>query len=561
MGIANIQEITAAADPVDIIGRRVALKQEGGHFIGKCPFHAQGQERSPSLNVNPERGWYCHGPCKKGGDSVGFLMEYENLEFVEAVEVLAGEVGKRLEYDNAGGTDRQNRPRRQQLYDAVAAAADHYMAELEKKEEIQKYAESRGLDKKTREKHQIGYARGNGVQDIDIDNEMLIEAGVLKKSQKHGELYDPLAGRLIITLHDTTGRPIGFTGRKLPQNESAAKYINTADTELYRKRTHLYGYHSAVRIIRGHSEEVRRRPVIVEGQLNAIACQRQGIPAVAPGGSTLTERQALLLHRLSSQVHVAYDADDAGTKATVTAARELRKLNITVRCNTLSIPEDAPEETTDPDELHAAGLSITYTDTDFITWACRHLLTEDKNTPAWAREITANILPLINEHPDEIVREVEQNILSLETNLSMSAIRQPLKTDRSKTDTDRNTENEKQINTAMTPTRYLCAIALQAPLSGDAARWPVYLRALDLPVSVLPVLSDIARVRTAAENTNTTVSTAIRRIYTTLKHPDYYLHWTTVELPGPADITGFCQVQDRVCTREINRRYNNGELI
>jgi len=558
--ISNIQEITAAADPVDIIGRRIPIKKEGSYYVGRCPFHANGQERSPSLNINPAKGWYCHGPCKTGGDSVGFIMKYENLDFVEAIEVVAAEVGKRVEYDQTGDSKNQlNRPRRQQLYEAIAAAAKHYTAELEKHKNVIKYTEERGLDADTRKKYQIGYAKGNTVRDVDIDNEILLEAGIIKKSEKHGDLYDPLAGRLIITLADTTGRPIGFIGRKLPQNESAVKYINTADTTLYRKRNHLFGYHTAVRIIRGHSEKLQPRPVVVEGQLNAIACHRQGIPAVAPGGSTLTERQALLLQRLGDDVHLAYDADAAGVKATVTAARELRKINVTVRCNTLYL-KNAPDGLTDPDELHAAGHSITYTDTDFISWAVRHLLTEDRGTPSWAREITSEILPLINEHPDEIVREIEQQILATDTGLSIQAIRQPQKTEKKQKQPP--AERDKpDIDTAMTPTRYLCAVALQADLTGENAKWPIYMRALDLPKSALPFLSDIHRVRIVAHNTGCSVSTAIRRIYTTLAHPEYLLHWSTVELPGPPDISGFCRVQDRVCTHETNRRYQKGELI
>lgn len=565
--IKNTREIIEHAAPVDIIGRRVHLRRSGRDYMGKCPFHAGGQERSPSLHVDPEKGWYCHGPCKRGGSTLDFLIEYENLEFAEAVELLASESGTQLQYEENAQKDSDQGPRRNDLYAAVQAAAEYYANTLANNEDARAYADQRGLTEDVRQRWQIGYATGDQVQDV-ADPDVLYQAGILKKNKK-GAYYDPLAGRLIIPLHDTTGRAVAFTGRALPTNKSSAKYLNTGDTKLYKKSNHLFAYHAAVRKIRNYSDGEKPSPVVVEGQLNAIACHEQGIPAVAPGGSTLTDRQALLLQRLHETTRLAYDQDTAGVAATTRAATELRRVGQIVRVATLDIPPDFPDdETPDTDELAAAGHQLSYQDTDLITWAVHTLLTEQPQTAAWASQISRQIMPFIAEHSDPVVRDAEIQHLAALTGLTAEALRQDAeKLEKQITDQAAKTPQHSQrpqIDTTMTKARSLCAICLQMELrANDPNHWQFYLRPLDLPPDLLKMLSTIGRVRTVAAAQGIPVTTAIHRLdqHNALTHTAHLRYWAVVELPGPPDITGLCRVQDRVCKEEYQRRLKNKEIL
>lgn len=555
--IQNDREIRDAADPVDIIGRRVSLKNNGGDHIGRCPFHKAGNERSPSLHVKPDRGWYCHGPCKRGGTVIDFIMEYEGLEYVEAIELLASETGQRIQYDTSGSstTTSSSGASRQDLYAAVLAAAQHYVATLADNQAAREYADSRGLTEDVRKAWQIGYAKGNSVREV-ADPEILEAAGVLKRSKTSDDLYDPLAGRLIIPLGDTTGRPIAFTGRALPGNTSAAKYLNTADTRIYKKGEHLFAYHRTVQIIRGQDNPPA--PLVVEGQLNAIACHRQGTPAVAPGGSTLTERQALLLQRLHETTRLGYDQDPAGRNATHKAITTCRGIGQTVYIAAL-------DDDRDPDEIVTAGENLTYHPAEIVPWALEHLVSADPGTGEWAHQVSNTVIPLIHAHTDPVVREYDEQQLAEHTGLSRDAISARLKNLTDKTEADAHSrqpaETTAQIDTALTPERALCAIALQMSFrDAESNPWHMYLRPLDLPKSLLSVLSDIGRVRRYAHERGLAVSTAVRILRNTLSYVPYLEHWTTTDLPAPADLTGFGRVQDHIADAEDNRRRQQGEL-
>jgi DNA primase len=306
-----------------LVGRRVKLARRGREFAGLCPFH---HEKTPSFYVVEDKSFFhCFG-CGAHGDVVGFVMRADNLDFVEAVEKLAGEAG--LAVPQATPQERERAQRQKTLLEATEAAAAFYEARLWAPvgARARQYLDGRGLDPNTIRRFRLGWASDDRQAlrrslTADFPDALLIEAGLLRREAAEGEAFDYFRNRVMFPIGDRAGRVIAFGGRVL--GDGQPKYLNSPDTPLFEKGRVLYGW-SAARAGAGRDAEAGGPGAIVtEGYMDVIALHRAGFAtAVAPLGTALTEFQLHELWRLAPEPILCFDGDAAGQRA---AARALRR--------------------------------------------------------------------------------------------------------------------------------------------------------------------------------------------------------------------------------------------
>jgi DNA primase len=300
-----IEELLGRVDVVEVIERRVPLKKAGREFQARCPFH---DEKTPSFTVSPQKQFYhCFG-CGAHGTAIGFLMNYEGFEFVDAVEELARLVGLEVPREAASA------PRPSQgLYELLAAAAAWYQEQLKQSPEAIEYLKGRGLSGEIAVQFGIGYAPGGwdgllkklGTDDKRVD--LLKRAGML--SEGKGGVYDKFRHRIMFPIHDRRGRVIAFGGRAL--GDDGPKYLNSPETELFHKSRELYGLYLARK-----SEAKLESILVVEGYTDVVALAQFGLRnCVATLGTATTGEHAELLFRAADEVVYCFDGDRAGRKA------------------------------------------------------------------------------------------------------------------------------------------------------------------------------------------------------------------------------------------------------
>lgn len=294
--------------------RRVKLKKAGKNYSACCPFH---DERTPSFSVNPERQfYYCFG-CGAGGNALGFIMDYERLDFREAVEGLAQSVGLEIPQDDPRTGNEAPRDQNKPLYETLERASKFYERALRQHPERHKvvnYLKGRGLTGEIARDFRIGFAppgwdnllQANGSDGTEQD--LLMRSGMLVKNDK-GRTYDRFRERVIFPIQDQRGRVIAFGGRVL--GDDKPKYLNSPETAVFQKSRELYGLWQA----RKHPRRIERI-VVVEGYMDVIALAQYGIPyAVATLGTSTSETHLERLFRLVPEVVFCFDGDEAGRKA------------------------------------------------------------------------------------------------------------------------------------------------------------------------------------------------------------------------------------------------------
>ncbi|ANO52247.1 DNA primase [Woeseia oceani] len=302
-----IDDLIARADIVEVLGRRIPLKKAGREFKAVCPFH---DEKTPSFTVSPHKGFYhCFG-CGAHGTALGFLMEFEHLSFVDAVEALASSMGVEVPREDG------QRPARRydELYELLARVERHYQSELRDHQPAVDYLKRRDIDGATAKRYGIGYAAAGWSQLLDKFGdspeaiERLLATGLIIRKD-NGQHYDRFRERIMYPIRDSRGRCIGFGGRVMGDEEP--KYLNSPETALFHKGRELYGLYEARQAIR-HIE----RLVVVEGYMDVIGLARHGIDfAVATLGTATTEDHLNRLFRLSDDVFFSFDGDRAGRAA------------------------------------------------------------------------------------------------------------------------------------------------------------------------------------------------------------------------------------------------------
>jgi DNA primase len=320
----DIDEVRSRTNLADIVGDYVALKSAGsGSMKGLCPFH---EERSPSFHVRPQVGFYhCFG-CGEGGDVFTFLQRMDHVSFSEAVERLAGRISYELHYEDGGAaTDHGNRAR---ILAANQAASDFFVAQLTTAEaELgRSFLGERGFDQSAAERFGIGFAPRGGaltkhLNTLGFTSDELVIAGLIGKGER-GDYYDRFRGRLVWPIRDVTGQTLGFGARRLLDDDTGPKYLNTPETPVYHKSQVLYGLDLAKKDI-SRSKQI----VVVEGYTDVMACHLAGVTtAVATCGTAFGVDHIKIVRRMigdydnadttaTGEVIFTFDPDEAGQKA------------------------------------------------------------------------------------------------------------------------------------------------------------------------------------------------------------------------------------------------------
>jgi DNA primase len=342
-----VAQVLAASDIVEVIGAQLELKPSGGNrFLALCPFH---NEKTPSFSVSRERqAYYCFG-CEKHGDAITFMVDHEGLSFPEAVQKLADRASITLPAAS-GGSNRDD-GRRAKLIELGKFAVGFYRKMLDhplKGSEARAYLKTRTLEAETVKRFGLGYGPDGyevflaAAREAGFKDGLLESSGMIRRSER-GSLYDFFRNRLLVPIRDVSGNVVAFGGRDL-SGKAAGKYINTPENALYKKSLILYGLYEARDAIRKS-----KQTVLVEGYFDLLRCVDAGVEnVVATCGTALTDGQAKLIRRYSTEVVLVYDGDAAGIKAASRAIAILTAVGLAVRV--LALPDNQ-----DPDDYIRAN--------------------------------------------------------------------------------------------------------------------------------------------------------------------------------------------------------------
>ena len=336
-----INDLLQRIDIVDLIDTRVKLTKAGKSYKACCPFH---QEKTPSFNVNPERGFYkCFG-CGASGTAITFLMDHDRMEFVEAIEALAAIAHVEVPREGGGPVERPDAG----LYELLAQAAKLYRNALREHPEAIDYLKERGLDGKTAARFGIGFAPQGWdylKTRIEADPDKMIAAGLVARNDA-GRTYDRFRERIMFPIRDSRGRVVAFGGRLMPDAGDGPKYLNSPETSVFHKARELYGLYEARHAVqRGGGLD---RLIVVEGYMDVVALAQNGITnAVATLGTAVGSEHFERLYRNTSEVVCCFDGDRAGRQAAWRALEaSLPSLRGGRQCKFVFLPEGE-----DPDSL------------------------------------------------------------------------------------------------------------------------------------------------------------------------------------------------------------------
>ncbi len=309
-----IDELLARTDIVEVVQSRVVLKKTGQNYTGLCPFH---KEKSPSFSVSQDKQfYYCFG-CQASGSALKFLMEFERLEFLAAIEMLAGNAGMQVPQTSSQGSPERNE-RRKSIYNILEQAADFYQAQLKQhshKAQAIDYLKARGVSGEIARDFGLGYAPpgwDNLYKDqakTNLEHDLLIESGMVVHNKDEDKTYDRFRDRIMFPIRDIRGRVIAFGGRIL--GEGQPKYLNSPETPVFHKGRELYGLFEA----RKRTQKLTQF-LVVEGYMDVVALAQNDINyAVATLGTATSGEHLERMFRLVSRLVFCFDGDNAGRNA------------------------------------------------------------------------------------------------------------------------------------------------------------------------------------------------------------------------------------------------------
>ncbi|MEI6346201.1 MAG: CHC2 zinc finger domain-containing protein [bacterium] len=443
---SQVEQIKERLGIADVVGAYLKLEKAGGNYKARCPFH---NEKTPSFFLSPARSsYYCFG-CGAKGDIFTFVQEFEGLDFVGALKVLAQKAGVELVKE-----DPKMRSERQRLFLCLESATIFFQRTLYENAQykaVVEYLTGRGLTKETIKEWRIGYApdawqmlsdylKGKRFSEQDMEKVGLIKpreakegptsatatvgAGVASASASSfgTGYYDRFRGRIMFPLFDSSGRVIGFSGRIFGEDDGkSAKYLNSPETELFKKSEMLYGFHKAKLGIRekGYS-------ILVEGQMDMLMSQQAGfVNTVAVSGTALTLQHLELLRRLSERVVMSFDPDGAGVRAALRGAEMAIGLGMEVRVAELPKGEDpALFILNHPDQWREVVEKKAIHVVEFVV---NHLLSMKLDGRALAKEVGAKVLPFIVRLTSSMERSHFVSMIYKKTGIKEEAIWEDVK--------------------------------------------------------------------------------------------------------------------------------------
>jgi DNA primase len=410
-----ISEIQAKVDLLAYVSQYVTLRKRGREYVGLCPFHA---EKTPSFYLNAEKQvWHCYG-CDAGGDLIAFVKRYENVEFPDALRMLATRAGVEL---RESAELRRRRSDREAIYEANAVAKAYFIDGLRTSKEAKDYVARRGLGEAVCEKFSVGFAPDQwdgltkALTRAHIDLTLAARAGLISIRHSENGYVDFFRRRLMFPIFNLTGEVIAFGGRTLGDDQP--KYLNTKNTSVYTKGQHIYALNLARRA--AASQEAL---IVVEGYMDCLALHQAGFGnAVATSGTAFTVEQARELRRVASNLYLCFDGDAAGQAATSKNVDMLVDEGLQVRVVTLPAGRDPDEivreEGADAfDELLAASQPWV----DFkIDLACKQISVRFSNKSDVARQA----MSVVSRVSDPIERDQYVKIMARKLDVSESALR------------------------------------------------------------------------------------------------------------------------------------------
>ena len=412
----DLERLRSTVSIADVIQQYVALKRVGRNWVGLCPFHG---ERSPSFNVREEMGRYrCFG-CGAAGDIFTFVQEIEHVDFVTAVEQLAGKAGIQLNYTTGG--ESRDRQRRKQLVAAMAAAVDWYHRRLLESPDARlarEYLRRRSLSGDIARTFKLGWAPDEWdalSSSLGMSADVLRDTG-LAFTNKAGRLQDAFRGRVMFPIYTENGDPVAFGGRILPGSQDPAKYKNSSETPIYAKSKTLYGLNWA------KADIVATDQVIVcEGYTDVIGFHQAGVKrAVATCGTALTEEHVRMMKRFASKVVLAFDADKAGQGAAERFYEWEVKYQVQVHVARFPAGKDPGElSVTDPEALREAVTKAM----PFLGFRLSRVIASNPlQTPEDRSRVATLGLQVINEHPNADTRSLYAAQLAAHVGLSAQSL-------------------------------------------------------------------------------------------------------------------------------------------
>ena len=425
----TVDKILDSAQIADVVGDFVSLKRQGANFIACCPFH---NEKTPSFYVSPAKGIFkCFG-CGKSGTAVGFVMEHENLSYVDALKFLAKKYHIEVVEKEATAEEIAQRQRGESLLLVSEFAAKFFKDCLNTDDGRVGYAyfKTRGLEDETIEKFGLGWAPADrsallkAAKAAGYKEEFLVDTGLCYR-RDDGTAVVRFYDRAMFPIHSPGGRIIAFGGRTLKSDKTVAKYVNSPETEIYVKSHSLYGIWFA------RNEIVRQdRCILVEGYLDVISMHQLGIRnVVASSGTSLTVDQIRLIKKYSQNVTIIYDGDSAGIKAALRGINLVLKEGLNVKVVLLPDGDD-PDSFSRKHTLDEVRTFLEKHEQDFIGFKSDILLDEAGNDPLKKANLINDVADTIAMIPDPVKRSVYAESCSERFNISSQILFDRIKSSR-----------------------------------------------------------------------------------------------------------------------------------
>lgn len=413
----TVQKIKEKLSILDVVGAYVKLTKAGRHHKGLSPFN---KEKTPSFYVNVERGTYYCFSSGQGGDHFEFIQKMEGVDFKGAMKILAEKAGVEIEY--SGGRSKEEKSKMDRLYEAMASAEQFFARSLDEKGSAYEYALSRGLTPETIRAWNIGYAPDawrallEALTGEGYSVEELALAGLIKEAdEKRGTFYDRFRNRLMFPIRDSAGRTVAFTGRALTPDD-LAKYLNSPETDLYKKSKVLFGMDKAKDAIR-----TRGFALLVEGQFDLILLHQIGFQnTIALSGTALSSEHLSLVKRYSENLMLALDSDRAGLSASAKNAHSALQAGMRVKAVRMPLGKDPADLAKDTPKDFARRVQEAESIVEFFL----SVLSGSEHDPhRLLMAVEKTILPLVSAMKSPLEREHFVGIIARSVGSTPDAVR------------------------------------------------------------------------------------------------------------------------------------------